>query len=61
MKTVKELYWRSVSSIKQGALLSESFEVTKGLARVAVCHQPNLNLFGKSLKYVEEEMLCYGV
>ena len=30
-KTVKELYRRSLSYIKQGGLLSEGFEVTKGL------------------------------
>jgi hypothetical protein len=30
-KTVKELYRRSLSYIKQGSLLSEEFEVTNGL------------------------------
>jgi hypothetical protein len=30
-KTVKELYRRSLYYIKQGGLLSERFEVTKGL------------------------------
>jgi hypothetical protein len=41
IKTVKELYRRSVSYIKQGGLLSEEFEVTKGLCQ-GCYHQPYL-------------------
>jgi hypothetical protein len=38
---VKELYRRSLSYIKQGGLLSEGFEVTKGL-RQGCCISPTL-------------------
>ena len=41
IKTVKELYRRSVSYIKQGGLLSEGFEVTNGL-RLGCCLSPTL-------------------
>ena len=40
-KTVKELYRRSLSYIKHGGLLSEGFEVTKGL-RQGCCISPTL-------------------
>jgi len=41
IKTVKELYRRSVSYIKQGGLLSEGFEVTKRL-RQGCCLSPTV-------------------
>jgi hypothetical protein len=41
IKTLRELHRRSVSYIKQGGLLSEGFEVTKGL-RQGCYHQRNL-------------------
>jgi len=46
IKTVKELYRRSVSYIKQGGLLSEGFEVTKGL-RQGCYHRPYLKFMWK--------------
>jgi hypothetical protein len=46
IKTVKELHRRSVSYIKQGGLLSEGFEVTKGL-RQGCYHQPYLKCMWK--------------
>ena len=41
IKTVKELYRKSLSYIKHGGLLSEGFEVTKGL-RQGCCISPTL-------------------
>jgi hypothetical protein len=41
IKTVKELYRRSVTHIKQGGLLSDGFEVTNGL-RQGCCLSPTL-------------------
>jgi len=41
IKTVKELYSKSFSYIKQGSLLSEAFEVPKGL-RQGCCISPTL-------------------
>ena len=59
IKTVKELYRRCVSYIKQGGLLSEEFEVTKGLCQ-GCCLSPTLFKI-----YVEKantwKGICFGM
>jgi hypothetical protein len=76
IKTVKELYRKSVSYIKWGGLLSEGFEVTKGLHK-GCCILPTLfkglhqgccisptpfKIYAeKALRYLEEKMLWYGI
>jgi hypothetical protein len=47
IKTVRELYRRSLSSITHGGLLSEGFEVTKGLHQGCCLSQPYLKSIWK--------------